>query len=308
MAMKVIFVDCTPELQDVIEKARLEVPENIEIHTRNPEESEMLALCERADVVLVEHTSVPSSLFQKKTKPKEIVFMGTGASSYIDLRAAANAGVRVSTISNYGDQAVAEHTLALMFAGARKIAEMDRTVRLGRWAPLSGMQLQGKKLAVIGLGGIGIAVAELGKALGMQVSGWNRTRRSRDFYEPDIEAALHLADIVSLHLALNAETRGLMNEKSFGLPKHGFLLVNTARAALVDAIAMSSALQSGRIGHAALDVFEDEPLPSTDPLLACSNVTLTAHAAYMTEEAYQSLWSKALEHVRRIGADSSQMC
>lgn len=303
--MKVIFVDCTPELRDLIAQARLEVPENIEIHIRNPEPPEMLALCERADVVLVEHTCVPSSLFQKETKPREIVFMGTGANSYIDLRAAANAGVRVSMISNYGNQAVAEHTIALMFAGARKIAEMDRAVRSGRWAPLGGMQLQGKKLAVIGLGGVGTVVAKFGQALGMQVSAWNRTHRNFDFYEPDIEAVLHLADVVSLHLALNAETRGLMNEKSFGLPRHGFLLVNTARAALVNAVAMSSALQSCRIGHAALDVFEDEPLPSTDPLFSCSNVTFTPHAAYMTDEAYQSLWNKTLEHVRRIGGDSS---
>ncbi|MFM0315545.1 NAD(P)-dependent oxidoreductase [Paraburkholderia nemoris] len=300
--MRTIFVDCTPELYEAISRRRLPVPAGLEFHVGNPDGEEMLELCRGADVVLVEHSFVPDALFRENTGLREIVFMGTGASSYINLTAAESADVPVSTVSRYGDRAVAEHTVALMFAGARQIARMDRDVRGGIWMPLSGQQLHERKLAVLGLGGVGTAVAELGQALGMDVYGWSATSRSAPFFEPDLRKALQSADVVSVHLALTKETQGLLTEELLHLPSRGFLLVNTARAALVDRKAMIAALDSGQMGHASLDVFDAEPLPRDDTLARRSNTTLTSHAAYMTEEAYCSLWRKALDHLRRIAA------
>jgi D-3-phosphoglycerate dehydrogenase len=167
---------------------------------------------------------------------------------------------------------------------------------------LSGQEIQGRKLGVLGLGGVGTAVSELGQVLGMDVHGWNVAPREVSFFEPDLRKTLQSADVVSIHLALTEKTRGLLNEELLHLPNKGFLLVNTARAALVDQNAMTEALDSGQIGHAALDVFEVEPLPVDDTLARRSNTTLTSHAAYMTEEAYCSLWNKTLDHLKRIEA------
>jgi D-3-phosphoglycerate dehydrogenase len=280
----------------------LPVPGGLENHFGSPDGEEVLHLCRSADVVLVEHSFVPDALFRENTRLREIVFMGTGASSYINLTAAESADVSVSTVSRYGDRAVAEHTIALMFAGARQIAKMDRDVRGGIWMPLPGQQIQGRKLAVLGLGGAGTAVAEIGQALGMDVYGWNATPREVSFFEPDLRKALQAADVVSVHLALTEDTRELLTEELLHLPSRGFLLVNTARAALVDKKAMIAALDSGQIGHAALDVFDAEPLPVDDTLARRSNTTLTSHAAYMTAEAYCSLWNKTLDHLRRLAA------
>jgi D-3-phosphoglycerate dehydrogenase len=134
----------------------------------------------------------------------------------------------------------------------------------------------------------------------MHVHGWNSTPRDVPFFEADLREVLRGADVVSIHLALKEKTFGFLTDALFQLPSRGFLLVNTARAALVDRDGMIRALDSGQIGHASLDVFDHEPLPDTDMLAGRSNTTLTSLAAYMTEEADCVLWSKTLDHLRRI--------
>ncbi|WP_063812820.1 NAD(P)-dependent oxidoreductase [Burkholderia cepacia] len=301
--MKKVFIDCTAELRTVIIEQGLRIPDGMEICDGSFDSRQISEWCKGASVVLVEHTSIPDDVLVNNTSLREIVFMGTGAASYINLDLARSAGIAVSTVSGYGDRAVAEHTIALMFSGARRVADMDRAIRDGNWNPLSGIQLQDKRLAVIGLGGVGTAVGRLAESIGMQVQGWNATERDVSFYCPDVRQVLKDADVVTIHLALNEQTRGLLDYELLSLPKAGFLLVNTARAALLDALAFREGLISGQIGYASLDVFDEEPLPSDDWLRSRPNVTMTAHAAYMTTEAYSSLWRKTLEHVDRI--DSS---
>ncbi len=301
-AMKKVFIDCTADLRAVIDEHGLRVPEGMEIRDGSCDSREMSEWCRGATVVLVEHTSIPDEMLVNNTSLREIVFMGTGSASYINLELADRAGISVSTVSEYADRAVAEHAIALMFAGARRVTDMDRDIRLGRWAPLSGMQLQGKRLAVIGLGGIGTAVAQLAESIGMHVLGWNRTARNVSFYCPDIRQVLQGADVVTVHVTLNEQTRGFLDRELLSLPKRGFLLVNTARAAVLDRLAFQDGLASGQIGYASVDVFDEEPLPSGDWLRSQPNVTMTAHAAYMTTEAYCSLWQKTLAHVDRIEA------
>ena len=260
----------------------------------DPDAMAIRALCTDSDTLLLEHTVLPDDFFVACPQERRIIFMGTGAGTYVDLAQAHARGVRVDTITGYGDQAVAEHALALTFAAARQIARMDRDVRAGTWRPLEGLQLAGRKVAVVGLGGIGTAYARLAAAVGMAVSGWSASPRADAWYESDLDRALRHADVVSLHLALNADTTAILNATRLALPSRGFLLVNTARALLVDQSALLDGLASGHIGHAALDVFEREPLPSDDPLLRHDRVTVTSHAAYMTEDAYEALWRKAM--------------
>ena len=204
---------------------------------------------------------MPTELVAQCPALKHIVFLGTGASSYMDVPALNALGVTVHTIKGYGDVAVAEHTIALMFACARELARMDRDTRGGLWEPLEGMQLHGKTLGMVGLGGIGREVARIARGIGMEVIAWNRTPRP-DAGVPlvDLDTLLARADVVSLNLALNDETRGIIDAERIARMKPGVILINTARGALVDEAALIAALESGQIARAGLDVFHAEPL------------------------------------------------
>jgi D-3-phosphoglycerate dehydrogenase len=210
-------------------------------------------------------------------------------------------GIKVHIIKGYGDTAVAEHSIALIWAAAREIARMDREVRAGTWTPHGGAQLLGKTLGVIGLGGIGREVARIGAGMGMRVIGWNRTRHA-DIKVPllEIDTLLAQADVVSINLTLGEETRGFLSGQRIARMKPGAILVNTARGALVEEAALIAALQSGHIRHAGLDVFDHEPLPPDHPLAKMQNVTLTAHAAFRTLEASMTLLRRAIDIVKTI--------
>jgi D-3-phosphoglycerate dehydrogenase len=251
------------------------------------------------EIALDDHSYMPTELVAQCPQLKHIVFLGTGAASYMNVDELKSRGVSVHTIKGYGDTAVAEHTIALMFAAARDVARMDREVRGGIWTPQEGVQLFGKTLGVIGLGGIGNEVARMGKGLGMDVIGWNRTRRA-GVPLVDIDTLLAKSDVVSLNLVLNDETRGFLSKDRIARMKPGAILVNTARGALVDETALLDALNSGHIRHAGLDVFHAEPLKADHPLTKMSNVTLTSHAAFRTLEASMTLLRRAIDIVKAI--------
>lgn len=293
--MRAIFVDCTPELSRVIEQGSLPVPSTIAINEGSPTEDELTVLCNAAEVVLVEHTVVPSTVLDACPTVRAIIFMGTGAGTYVDLEDAARRGVKVYTTPGYGDRSIAEHAFALMFCAAREITAMDRGIRAGAWTPTGGRQLKGEKLAILGLGGIGTCMAELAQGIGMEVAAWNRTPRDHPTFVAELDDALTGASVVSLHLSLSSETAGILDHHRLRLPKRGFILVNTARAGLVDEAALMQLLAEGQIGHAALDVFPEEPLAHGNPYRALGNTTLTAHAAYMTDAAYRELWLRTLK-------------
>jgi D-3-phosphoglycerate dehydrogenase len=251
------------------------------------------------DVVLDDHSYMPTELVTRCEQLKHIVFLGTGAASYMNVDELRSHGVAVHTIRGYGDTAVAEHTIALMFAAARGVARMDREVRAGVWSPREGMQLHGKTLGVIGLGGIGREVAHLGRGIGMHVIGWNRTRRA-GIPLAELDTLLEHADVVSINLTLAHETHGFLNKERIARMKPGAILINTARGALVDEAALIEALKSGHIRHAGLDVFRDEPLEPGHPLARMDNVTLTSHAAFRTVEASMLLLRRAIDIVKKL--------
>lgn len=293
--MRAIFVDCTPELSRVIEQGGLPIPATVAINEGSPTEDELTVLCKAAEVVLVEHTVVPPTVLDACPTVRAIIFMGTGAGTYVDLEDAARRGVKVYTTPGYGDRSIAEHAFALMFCAAREITAMDRGIRAGSWVPTGGRQLRGEKLAVLGLGGIGTCMAELAQGIGMEVAAWNRTPRDHPAFVAELDDALTGASVVSLHLSLSSETAGILDHRRLSLPKQGFILVNTARAGLVDETALMQLLAEGQIGHAALDVFPEEPLTHGNSYRTLENTTLTAHAAYMTDAAYRELWLRTLK-------------
>jgi D-3-phosphoglycerate dehydrogenase len=186
-------------------------------------------------------------------------------------------------------------------ACCRDIARMDRDMRSGTWTPREGMQLRGKTLGIIGLGGIGQEVARIARGIGMDVVAWNRSPRpDAGLRLVDLDTLLAASDVISLNLTLNDETRGFLNADRIARLKPGAILINTARGSLIEEPALVAALQDGRIGHAGLDVFHAEPLKSDHPLARLDNVTLSAHAAFRTLEASMTLLRRAIDIVRRI--------
>ena len=299
--MKTIFIDCNPQLGAVWQRVYRPDDPAVTINTTPFEKNELPRVIGDYDIAIDDHSYMPTDLVRQCRNLKHIVFLGTGAASYMNVDELKARGVTVHTIKGYGDVAVAEHTIALMFTAARDIARMDRDVRAGVWTPQEGMQLNGKTLGVIGLGGIGTEVAHMGVGLGMRVAAYNRTlRQIPGVAMVDIDTLLSGADVVSMNLVLNDATRGFLSKERIARMKPGAILVNTARGALVDEQALIEALQSGRVRHAGLDVFHAEPLQADHPLAKLPNVTLTSHAAFRTLEASMTLLRRAIDIVKKI--------
>ena len=261
------------------------------------------ALLDGAPIAIIDHTALPTAVAARCPGLKHVVFLGTGARSYMDPEALAGLGITVHTIKGYGDTAVAECAFALMWAAARGLARMDRELRDGRWLRTDGMQLRGKTLGLVGFGGIAQELARLALGAGLRVVAWNRSPRVHAGVEfVGIEALLATSHVVSLHLLLTDETRGFLSRERIDAMRDGAILVNTARGALLDEPALIDALVSGKLAHAALDVFTIEPLPAQHPFTTLPNVTLSAHSAFRTLEASINLVEAALAHCRRIAA------
>jgi len=308
--MKSLFIDCNQQLAPVFAHVHRADDPPIAINATPFTSADLPGLLAGYTICLDDHSYLPTEQIAQCPGLRHVVFLGTGAASYMDIRALRELGVTVHTIKGYGDTAVAEHTMALIFACARDIARMDREVRAGTWQPAEGLQLAGKTLSIIGLGGIGREVARIAKGIGMKVIAWSRTPRpeadAAGVSMVDLDTLLACADIVSLHLALNEETRGLLSAERLARIKPGAILVNTARGALVDEQALIAALASGRLRHAGLDVFHAEPLARDHPLARLENVTVTAHAAFRTAEASETLIRRVIDIVRSIIAGAPQ--
>src|ERR1700712_598726 len=302
--MRGVFVDANESLAVIFERLAKPGDPKVAIH-RDPDiiSDQYPGILDGAEIAIVDHTALPTEVARKCTGLKHVVFLGTGARSYMNPEELAELGIAVHLIKGYGDTAVAECAIALMWAAARGLAQMDREMRAGNWLRDDGMQLTGKTLGLIGFGGIAREVARIALGSGMRVIAWNRTPKKSPKVEfVGIDALLARSHVVSLHLLLNDETRGFLSRKRIAAMKPGVILVNTARGALVHEAAMIDALKSGHIRHAGLDVFNTEPVPADHPLTTLPNVTLSAHSAFRPPEANENLIRAAWEHCRRIAA------
>ncbi len=297
--MKTLFIDCNDQLASVWERVLRPDEPPIDVNRRPFEPAKLPLLLTGYDICIDDHSYMPTDLVAQCDALKHIVFLGTGPSSYMNVAEIEARGIRVHTIKGYGDTAVAEHAIALMLAASRDVAQMDRLIRSGTWSTQEGVQLRGKTLGIIGLGGIGREVLRIGRGLGMEVIAWNRSKQAD---EPlvELDELLARADVISLHLALNDDTRGFLGPAQIVRMKPGVILINTARAALIDEAALLDGLRSGRVRHAGLDVFHAEPLRRDHPFAAMDNVTLTAHAGFRTLEASMILLRRSIDIVRNI--------
>jgi D-3-phosphoglycerate dehydrogenase len=301
-SVRALFVDANDTLAEATERllrlANLPVGIN-----RNPNirHDDLPGLLDGTEIMIVDHTAVPTAIAAKCAGLKHVVFLGTGARSYMNPEELSAHGITVHTIKGYGDTAVAECAIALMWASAKSFGEMDRGMREGNWLRRDAVQLTGKTLGLVGFGGIAAEAARMALGCGMKVLAWNRSPKTHPGVEfVPLERLLAESHVVSLHLLLNDETRGFLSRERIAAMRPGAILINTARGALVDEDAMIEALRSGHVAHAGLDVFTVEPLPAGHPLTALPNVTLSAHSAFRTPEASDDLIGAALDHCRRI--------
>lgn len=247
-----------------------------------------------------ERVPMPREVLENLPRLKFIVFSGL-MNETLDHRAAAERGIvvarsvgfqqnRPQTERTAGGGSPSEHALALMLACAKHIPEADALVRRGEWAFRANIPLRGKTLGIVGYGSVGRPLARYGLALGMKVLGFSRSltdevARAEGVTRADLEQLLRKSDVISIHLPLTAQTRGMIGAREIGWMKPGVILINTARAHIVDETAVTEALRARKIAMAGFDVFWEEPVPRDHPLLRLPNVVLTPHVGYVTEEA-----------------------
>jgi D-3-phosphoglycerate dehydrogenase len=293
-----IYIDCSENMRRLLSDYPDELTRDVELHFGDPGAGELAGLVRGRRGVLNGHTVMDRAVLEAGAESlKTVVFLGTGASNYVDEAAAAEFGIMVRVIKNYGDRSIAEAAFALLLAGARDLGRMDRDLRAGVWESREGVELEGKTLGIVGTGGVGGELARMAHGFGMQVIAWNRS--GVDPALPCREVALDdlfgTADAISLHVAYAAETSEMIGAELLSTVKPGAILVNTARGGIVDEAALVAALRTGPLGHAALDVYTEEPLPADSPFRDLPNVTLAAHAAWKTPEAADRLMRRGLE-------------
>ena len=293
---KTLFINSTPDIDRLWRVVHKPGDIPVTVNMGPVVEADIPRLLAGYDTCIIDATYFSRAALTSCTGLKHIVFLGTGAGSFIDLQAAEQAGIKVSTIKGYGDTAVAEHAMGLVFAAARQIAVMHKVLCDGGWQVMQGMELKGKTLGLVGLGGIGREMARLGEGIGLTVIAFNRSA-IKDAPVPvvPIDDLLARSDIVSLHLALNDGTHHFLDRARLQRLKPGAILINTARAGVVDEAALVDLLRSGHIAHYATDVFAQEPPRPDDALRTLDRVTLTAHSGYNTPEAARTMYRRAID-------------
>ena len=253
-------------------------------------------------VIMRERTPFPAALFARLPKLKLLVTSGM-RNAAIDLVAAKAHGVVVCGTAS-GSAPPVELTWALILALARRVVPEANALRAGFWQTSVGADLAGRRLGVLGLGKIGTRVAQIGQAFGMTVSAWSPNLTAERAAEAGValsasKAALMAeSDVVSLHLVLGDRTRGLVDAAALALMQPHALLINTARAGLVDGPALQAALAEGRIGGAGLDVFEIEPLPADSPWRSLPNLLALPHLGYVSEANYRTYFTEAVADIQ----------
>ena len=258
-----------------------------------------------AGLIVRSATRVDAAILDRAPGLRVVGRAGVGVDN-IDVAAASERGVAVMNAPGGNTISAAELTMALLLSVARRVAEADRTMREGKWerSRLQGVELRGKTLGVIGAGRIGWEVAERCRAFGMDVIVYDPylpAHRVEDLrpHLVTLDQLITSADVVSLHVPLNAETKGLIDADALSRMKKGAFVLNASRGGVVDERALAQALSEGRIAGAGLDVYETEPLPPDSPLLTAPNLVLTPHLGASTKEAQVQV---ALEVARNIRA------
>ena len=285
---------------EAIQRLRQKVDVRI-LTEKLPSEAAVAAALKDSPVVIPvrERTKFTASLL--RALPDLEYISQTGNHVYhVDMDAATKQGIVVSLAP--GGNSTTELAFGLIFAIMRRIPQSDRAMRRGEWPLVLGYVLKGKTLGILGLGRIGTEVATIARAFGMKVIAWGptltpeRAAKSEATFMP-LDDVLRTADVVSVHLALSDKSRNLLDEKRLRLMKGSAYLVNTARGAIVDEIALAKLLKENVIAGAALDVFVEEPLPENHPLIELDNVVLAPHLGWPTDLSFEHFAGNAVTNI-----------
>lgn len=274
--------------------------EDVDVLARRLADTEVL-------VLIRERSPITAALVERL--PKLRLISQHGVTPHIDLAACSRHGIVVSA-GQYGrpSYATAEFTWGLIIAALRHIPQETANLKAGRWQSTMGDVLHGRTLGIFGYGRIGALIAGYGRAFGMDVLVWGRAstlQKARDdghSAAPDKQALFENSDVLSLHLRLNDDTRGIVTAADLALMKPDALIVNTSRAGLIAPGALATALQSGRPGRAAVDVYEHEPPGPDYPLLQLDNALCTPHLGYVERDAYEFGFDKVFDQILAYAA------
>lgn len=291
-------------------RARLDALGEHELFMGKPEtDDQWIARIGDAEAIFL-GWGLPDTVLSALPSLKVIAFSGIGAANYVNLAMARERGVAVTNSPGYADDTVAEHTLALMLACARNIALGDRIMRAGGfYFDGQGMDLKGKNLGLVGLGGIGVRTAALARAFGMEAIAWTRNmdpvraeKAGVRFVE--LDELFRASDVISLHLGLNDDTEGMIGAPLLSSMKPSAFLINTARGELLDETALVELLQRRAIAGAGLDVFAGEPIADDHPFRRLENVVITPHKGYDTPDANAAILDILIGNIEAFFAGS----
>ena len=278
------------EQEKFMQIAREAVGNDVEIvcyDTRTTDVEELGRRGRDADIIAIGNLPFPREVLEKCENVKMLAVAFTGL-DHVDLKYCEERGIKVQNCAGYATTAVAELTFGLLLDLCRNIGKCDTAARNGGTkAGLIGFELEGRTMGIVGTGAIGARVAKLAAAFGMDVIAYSRTPgKVAGVRYVSLEELLAQADVVSLHVPLTDETRGMIGAEELALMKKTAVLVNTARGPVVDTKALADALNSGRIAGAAIDVFYAEPpLDADEPLINAKNTVVTPHVAFATDES-----------------------
>ncbi len=299
MARVVVCDDADGAFRNSGELPRLEAAAEVALYAEPASTPELL--CERLRPAKIVLTLRGRTAFDRETFAR-LPGLGLVASSgphRIDVKAATEAGVVVATTGGTSTESVADHALALMLALARGVIPADQALRLRRWQPVAGIELEGKTLGILGLGRIGSAVAKRGLAFGLRVIAWGPTLTAERAAASGAamvseEELFRQADILSIHLRYSDLSRDFVNAKRLALMKPSALIVDISRTGIVNRRQLAAALHGGRIGGFATDLCDPRPVDMSDPILGAPRTVLTPHMGWYTRD---SLWRAARDSV-----------
>lgn len=302
--MNIIFAEpigLTESSKENFDKEMMELGHSVKFYSNVPsDQDELLNRTKDADILVVSNYAVTKQVVERMAKLKIIAVAFTGV-DHVPLEYCRSKGIAVCNAAGYSTDAVAELTVAMAINLLRRIVPFDKVTREGgtRNGFLGG-ELKGKTFGIIGFGAIGERVAKLAQAFGCKVITWSRSEKVVEGVEfVPLNQLLQNADIVSLHLPLNENTRGLINGKSLGLMKSKAILINTARGPIVDSEALANCLKQNKIAGAAIDVYEIEPpIKESHPLLNAPNSVLLPHIGFATHEAIEARSEIVLQNIK----------
>lgn len=309
--LKVVFLDRETISSETLLR-EFSFPHTLETHGRTRPEQVAERIAD-ADIVIVNKVRLGADEIAAAPRLRMIAMVATGSDN-IDLAACNTRGIIVSNIRGYAVRTVPEHVFALIFALRRSILAYHESVRAGRWQDAAQFcyfdypirDLAGSTLGIIGAGTLGQAVAQIGRALGMRVLfAAHKGRKDMGALYTPFETVLAESDVISLHCPLTEHTRHLLGTDEFAAMTRKPLIINTARGALIDDHALATALRSGQLGGAGIDVTVPEPPPADHPLMGLldlPNFILTPHVAWASAEAIQTLADQLIDNIEAFVA------